>query len=192
MGFRLCSDCTQIKWIYQLEANLQTHCTLERGGSDMVLLSWHRPACIKEGKHHWADRKAQNGWSKVKSVRRTHRKRSRWISEIKSWSRKNEGQKSSFTPVGFIQVNRVLLLHLCMSVLISLHMCMCAHRHSCAFLHGCKSLRVHTCTHTHIFSVVKAKHLEPSSLSCSHLTAHHFSYRFYCSLSFSLDSLGPH
>lgn len=78
MAFRLCSDCTQIKRIYQLEARLQTDCTLEWGGSDTVLLSWHRAACINQRKRRWAEqrrwteRRARSGWEKGKKASEGH------------------------------------------------------------------------------------------------------------------------
>lgn len=54
-------------------------------------------------------------------------------------------------------------------------------------LYGCN----HTPKHTHIFSVVREKHLERGSVCSAHLTAHHFSQHFSLSLD-SEGSLGPH
>lgn len=54
-------------------------------------------------------------------------------------------------------------------------------------------LYLYGCTHTNLFSVVRAKRLKLGSPSSTHLTAHHFSYPLYRSLSlcasFSLPSL---
>lgn len=47
-------------------------------------------------------------------------------------------------------------------------------------------LYLYGCTHTNLFSVVRAKRLKLGSPSSTHLTAHHFSYHLYRSLSLCL------
>lgn len=159
------------------------HCTLDWGGSDMVLLSWHRTICINQRMYCSVQERRQM----ERKIFSGQRSKMRGIETEKKWNKSGnqkwkQGQVLPSCFTSCLCVYACLCDHICVSVRAQMWIC---------WIPSQCCISIGALPHTRAFSLVKVKDKEPCTISSAQPTAHFFLTHFCCSVSFSFPPSTP-